>query len=70
MEMQDKKLDPELALALAQSERDDVIRAAARMAGALKDIYNDLGEFQEVQIRFNAVYGDVLEYAGQEERGL
>lgn len=60
----------EFALILAKSERDDVIRAAARMAGALKDIYNDLGELPEVQTRFDAVYSDVSEYAGQEERGL
>ena len=70
MDMQDSKLDPELALDLALSERDDVIRAAARMASALKDIYSELGEFPEVETRFNAVYGDVLEYAGQEDRGL
>lgn len=70
MKMQDSKLDPELALDLVLSERDDVIRAAARMAGALKDIYNELGEFPEVKTRFDAVYSDVSEYAGQEERGL
>ena len=63
-------LDPDVALLLAESERDDVIRAAARLAGALKDIFNDIGEMPEVRARVDAVYSDISSYTGQEERGL
>ena len=55
--------DLQVELGLAISDRDAAVRAAARLAGALKDIFNDLGQLQEVRLRFDAVYNDVSEYA-------
>lgn len=60
----------ELERDMAYSERDDVKRAAARLANALKDIFNDVGELPEVRARFESVYRDVSHYAGLERIGL
>lgn len=53
----------EIDLAMAESEKTDVIHAAARMANALKDIFNDIGELPEVRARYEAVERDVSYYA-------
>lgn len=63
-------LEAELERDMAYSERDDVKRAAARLANALKDIFNDVGELPEVRERFENVYRDVSHYAGLERIGL
>ena len=60
----------EVDLLMAQSERDDVIRAATRIANALKDIYNDIGEMPEVKARFDLVATDVANYSDLEDCGL
>lgn len=60
----------ELERDIAYSERDDVKRAAARLANALKDIFNDIGELLEVRTRYESVYSDVRAYAGLERVGL
>ena len=57
-------------LIIVESERDYVIRAAARMADALQDIYDELGNFKEVYIVFKQVYSDVSCYKGLTEKGL
>ena len=53
-------------LALEVSHRMDVTRAAAKLANALQDIYNDVGELPEVKARFESVYSYVSEYSGLE----
>jgi len=60
----------ELERDMAYSERDDVKRAAARLANALQDIFNDIGELPEVRARFESVYSDVRSYSGLERCGL
>ena len=52
---------------LAERERDDAIRAAARLANALTDINNDIGETTEVKKYFISVAADVAEYKGLEK---
>ena len=60
----------ELERDMAYSERDDVKRAAAWLANALQDIFNDIGELPEVRARFESVYSDVRSYSGLERCGL
>jgi hypothetical protein len=57
----------EFDLLLVQGERDEAIRAAARIANALKDIYNDIGDMPEVKARFDLVATDVGYYSGLED---
>ena len=61
------KADENIALLMARSERDDVIRAAARLANALSDINNDIGDLPEVKKAFERVEYDVSTYAGLDE---
>jgi len=56
-------------LDLAYSERDDVIRAAARMANALNDIYAINGEVEDVSVFYHEVENDVQEYMNLDEMG-
>ena len=52
---------------LAESQRDDAVRAAARLANALTDINNEIGEVAEVKKHFISVAADVAEYKGLEK---
>ena len=57
-------------LLLAEAERDDVIRAAARLADALQEIFNNVGFLVEVEEAYNGVYVDVSHYKSLTEKGL
>ena len=54
-------------LGLAKSALDDMTKVAAKLANALQDIYNDLGEMEEVRAVYEAVEDLVSEYSGLEE---
>ena len=51
-------------LEVARSETRDVTRAAARLANALRDINNEIGEIPAIKERYAAVYDDVDHYSG------
>ena len=51
-------------LEIARSETRDVIQAAARLANALRDINNEIGEIPAIKERYAAVYDDVDHYSG------
>jgi hypothetical protein len=51
-------------LIMARSETEDVKLAASRLANALKDINNDLGEMSEVKSAIESVDYDIETYAG------
>ena len=51
-------------LEIARSETRDVTRAAARLANALRDINNEIGEIPAIKERYAAVYDDVDHYSG------
>lgn len=57
-------------LDIANSERDDVVRIAAQLANALQDIYNDLGEMEQVKAAYRPVENLVSNYSGLEKVGL
>ena len=61
------KLSSETQSIIAASELEDVRRAAARLANALTDINNDIGELPEVKKVLSLVARDVAEYKGLEE---
>ena len=61
--MKEKSLD----LILAEGEREDAVRAAARLANALTDINNEIGEIAEVKRHFSSVANDVASYKGLEK---
>ena len=48
-------------------ERCDADAAATKLASALKDIYNDVGNIPEVRLRFDEVADIVAEYAGKDD---
>tara|TARA_R110002072_G_scaffold21764_6_gene76796 strand:+ start:1353 stop:1541 length:189 start_codon:yes stop_codon:yes gene_type:complete len=58
--------EEECKIAMALSEKDDAIRAAANLANALRDIYNDLGEMPQIKAAFTSVENLVSEYSGLE----
>ena len=62
--------DLEQKLIIVKSERDDVIRAAARMAEALQDIYNELGNLKEINSIFSTIHRDVFCYKGLTKKGI
>jgi len=53
-------------LEFACSQRDDAIRDAAKLANALRDIYNEIGEVDQVRSAYEPVEELVSEYAGKE----
>jgi|GEM_PF-6574142 hypothetical protein len=53
-------------LDMAISQKSDAIRAAAKLANALRDIYNDLGEIPQIKSAFTSVENLVSEYSGLE----
>jgi hypothetical protein len=58
--MQENEFDT----ALLESELVDVKRAATRLADALQDVYNTIGELPEVNRIFSSVAEDVAEHKG------
>ena len=54
----------EIDTALLESELDDVKRAARRLADALQDIFNEVGEIPEVSRIFSSVAEDLAEHKG------
>jgi|JI7StandDraft_1071085.scaffolds.fasta_scaffold183070_3 hypothetical protein len=48
------------------AERDDAIRAAAKIANALQDLYNDLGEVPKIKEAYKSVEHLISEYSGLE----
>lgn len=61
--------DTKFRLDIADAKNIDITRAAARLANALRDINNDIGETPEVKSVVAAVMSDIDEYAGLENYG-
>lgn len=60
----------EFNIEIMASERDDAIRAAAKIANAFQDLYNDLGEVPKIKEAYKSVEHLISEYAGLQELGL
>ena len=60
----------EFNIELMASERDDAIRAAAKIANAFQDLHNDYGEIPEIKAAYNKVEHLISDYAGLERIGL
>lgn len=58
--------ESELKVDMAITEKYDAIRAAAKLANALKDINNDLGEMPQIKAAFKSVENLVSDYSGLE----
>jgi hypothetical protein len=56
----------DMDLEFACSQRDDAIRDAEKLANALRDIYNEIGEVSQVRLAYDPVEDLVSEYAGME----
>ena len=65
----DTMQENEFDTALLESELDDVKRAATRLADALQDVYNTIGEMPEVNRIFSSVAEDVAEHKGMVHNG-
>ena len=55
-------------LIMAVSEKEHAIRTAAKLANALRDIYNDIGDLPEVKKHYQTVEWLVSDYAGLEDK--
>lgn len=60
----------EFNIEIMASERDDAIRAAAKIANAFQDLYNDFGEVPEIKAAYSKVERLISDYAGLEGLGL
>jgi len=58
--------DPVAAIHMLENQIADRIRAAARLANAIKDINNLIGEMPEVQSAVSSVEIDIEHYSGLE----
>lgn len=56
----------ELEIDMAINEKYDAIRAAAKLANALQDINNELGEMPQIKSAFKGVENLVSNYSGLE----
>ena len=56
----------ELKIDMAINEKHDAIRAAAKLANALQDINNELGEMPQIKSVFKGVENLVSNYSGLE----
>lgn len=63
----DKK---EFNIEIMASERDDAMRAAAKIANAFQDLHNDYGEIPEIKAAYKKVAHLISDYAGLERVGL
>ena len=63
----DLSTTPNSGLIMVVSELEDVRRAATRLANAIKDINNIIGDIPEVKKMFSSVARDVEEYEGLKE---
>lgn len=60
----------EFSIEIISSERDDAIRAAAKIANAFQDLYNDCGEDPQIKTAYKKVETLISYYAGLERLGL
>jgi len=58
--------DTAYKLQRTESERDDAIRAAAKIANAFQDLYNDCGEDPQIKAAYKKVETLISDYAGLE----
>jgi hypothetical protein len=58
--------EAELKIDIAITEKYDAIRAAAKLANALSDINNELGEMPQIKSAFKSVESLVSNYSGLE----
>lgn len=56
----------EFDVALAEQERDDAVRNAAKIANTFKDLYNEVGEVPEIKAAYKNVETLIEMYAGLE----
>jgi hypothetical protein len=57
-------------LKLTACQRDDAIRDCAVLANAFQDLYNEIGEIQEIKTAYKKVERVISEYAGLQDLGL
>ena len=60
----------EFNIELMAAERDDAMRAAAKIANAFQDLYNDYGEIPEIKAAYKKVERLISDYAALESVGL
>jgi hypothetical protein len=60
----------EFDVELMACERDDAYRAAAQIANAFQDLYNEFGEVEEIQLAYKKVERLIATYSGLERVGL
>ena len=59
----DSRADP--SYLVCESEKEDIRRAATIMANALQDLYNIIGEVDEVSLTYHSVSNYVEIYKGE-----